>query len=155
MARKHNPIDKDKIADAANLLPYATSVGSAIIKPIDKGRTKGVAMSSMYEQTDAQLYQLKEQVETLIRQAQQIHERIDISEKIYRADAGFKPVPGKQYCLYEKDDGSWILSMITPDEWGDKLPYAYLAQVRLLSDHTWKVVDTENTFKINIDDINL
>ena len=38
--RTINPIDKDKIADAPHLLPYAHSVGSAIIKPIDKGKVK-------------------------------------------------------------------------------------------------------------------
>ena len=31
-----NPIDEDKITDIPHLLPYAHSIGSAIIKPVDK-----------------------------------------------------------------------------------------------------------------------
>jgi len=152
MPRKKNPIDKDKIADKANLLPYASSVGSAIIKPLDKGRTKGLAMDAMYEQTETQLHQIKEQVETLVRQAQQIHDRINLSEKIYEADAGFKPIPNKDYFLYDRGDSEWVISMISPAEWGKTLPYEYLAQVQLLSDSTWRVLHTATEqFTIDID----
>ncbi len=44
-------IDPDKVTDSPGLLPYAHHVGSAMIKPIDQGRTEGLAMSAMYEQT--------------------------------------------------------------------------------------------------------
>ena len=44
-----NPIDKDKIAENPHLLPYAHTVGGSVIKPIDKGRTKGLALDAMYE----------------------------------------------------------------------------------------------------------
>jgi hypothetical protein len=138
--KEQNPIDKDKVAENPHLLPYAHTIGSAIIKPIDKGRTKGVAMAAMYEQTSTQLHQIKEQVEHLIAQAQKIHDRIDISEKVYLADCGFKPVIGEMYHLYEKKDGSWILSMIAEDEWGPDKPFYYLATARLLHDHTWEIV---------------
>ncbi len=138
--RTVNPIDPDKIAEDPHLLPYAHTVGGAIIRPIDKGRTKGVAMSAMYEQTDSQLHQIKDQVEQLLAQAKGIHNRIDLSEKIYLADCSFKPVMGKVYHLYEKKDGSWILSMIAPEEWGANPPYFFLATTRLLHDHTWDIM---------------
>jgi len=152
MARKVNPIDKDKVAENPGLLPYAHHMGSAIIKPIDKGRTKGLAMSAMYEQTEVQLHQIKEQVETLVRQAQQIHNRIELSEKIYKADCGFKPIPNKRYYLYDRGDAEWILSMVSPAEWGKSIPYEYLAEVELFSDSTWKVIEAANEhFKVDID----
>jgi len=66
-------IDPDKVAETPGLLPYAHHVGSAIIKPLDKGRAKELAMSAMYEQTGVQLNQLKKQVEMLVAQAQTIH----------------------------------------------------------------------------------
>ena len=132
---------KNKVAVDPHLLPYAHSLGSAIIKPIDKGRVKGVAMAAMYEQTESQLLQIKEQVEKLVSQAQNIHHRIDISEKVYLADCGFKPVIGKLYHLYEKKDGSWTLSMVSEAEWGKSIPYYFLATVRLLHDHTWEIVE--------------
>jgi hypothetical protein len=96
-------------------------------------------MKAMYQQTGNQLQQIKEQVETLIRQAQTIHDRITISEMIYKADVGVKPVVGEVYFLYEKEDGGYVLSLISPEEWGKKLPYSFIAEVSLLADHTWQV----------------
>ena len=98
-------------------------------------------MTAMYQQTDNQLSQIKEQVELLIRQAQEIHDRISISERIYKADCGFKPMVNKSYYVYEKNDESWILSMISPTEWGENGPYLYIASCELLADHTWEVIE--------------
>lgn len=134
-----NPISEDKITDKPSLLPYAHHVGSAIIRPIDKGRTKGNSMKAMYQQTGNQLTQIKEQVETLIRQAQAIHERIGISEMIYKADVGVKPVIGEIYYLYERKDNTYTLSLVSPEEWGDKIPFHFIAETHLLADHTWHV----------------
>lgn len=141
MSEKHNPISEDKITDMPHLLPYAHHVGSAIIRPLDKGRTKGNAMKAMYQQTENQLLQIKEQVETLIRQAQAIHDRISISERIYQADCGFKPIAGHIYYVYEKKNGSLTISMVGPKEWGKNPPYEYIATVELLADHTWKILE--------------
>ena len=140
--RKYNPIDKDKISKTPHLLPYAHSIGSAIIRPVDKGKIKGLAMSAMYEQTDSNLMQIKEQVELLVSQAQKIHDRIQVSEKIYKAECGITPIIGRFYYLYKKKETSkWLISMVSPDEWGSKLPYHYIACVKLLHDHTWDVVE--------------
>lgn len=134
-------IDPDKVAENPGLLPYAHHVGSAIIRPLDKGKSKGLAMSAMFEQTGTSLQRIKEQVEILIRQAQDIHDRIDISERIYNADCGFEPIVSRTYHLYERSNGEAILSMIAPDEWGRTQPYTWLATAELLSDHTWKVLE--------------
>ena len=139
--KKKNPIDKDKITDIPHLLPYAHTLGSAIIKPIDKARTKGLAMAAMYEQSESSLNLIREQIELIAKQAQDIHDRIGISEKIYTADCSFKPVIGKTYHLYEKKDKSWVLSMISPAEWADSLPFTHIASIKLLSDHTWQIID--------------
>lgn len=149
-----NPIDKDKVAENPGLLPYANHVGSAIIRPIDKGRTKGNAMTAMYQQTEKQLLQIKEQVELLIKQAQSVHDRIDLSEKIYRADIGFKPIVGHTYFLYEKTDHSWFMSLVGPSEWGRSKKFTYLATIQLMADHTWDILeksaDLDHTVDIDI-----
>ena len=91
MAKKKNPIDIDKIAEQPGLLPYASHIGSAIIKPIEEGKDKGLGMKAMYAQTDRNLNRIKEQVEVLIKQAQEIHDRIEFSEQIYVAACSFNP----------------------------------------------------------------
>ncbi len=136
-----NPIDKDKVTDQPHLLPYAHTVGSAVIKPIDKGRVKGLAVSAMYEQTEAQLDQIRKQVALLVEQAQLIQDRVKISEDIYQAEMGFKPLIGHIYHLYKNSKEKNVLSMIGPKQWGKKQPYTFVATVRLLSDHTWEIVE--------------
>ena len=135
-----NPIDKDKIAENANILPYATSVGGPAIKAIDKGRIKGNAMTAMYEQTERQMTQLKDQMETLITQAKNLQKRKEVSEQIYQATMNIRPVVGHVYHLYLKKDGISTISLIAPDEWGPKIPYTFQATVQLLYDHTWEIL---------------
>ena len=141
-----NPIDKTKVAENPGLLPYAHTAGGAVIRPTDKGRIKGNAMMAMYEQTDRPMHQLKEQMETLVKQAKSLQRRKEISEIIYRAALGFRPVMGHIYHLYEKKDGSHTISLIAPDEWGSKTPYVFLATCQLLYDHTWEILTQAEEF---------
>jgi len=141
MSETVNPIDVDKIAETPHNLPYAHNVGGSIIKPIDRGRVKGQAVSAMYEQADSQLDQIREQVQLLASQAQQIQKRVEISELIYESEINFKPLMGHIYHLYRKADDTHLLSMVAPGEWGNAMPYEFVATVKLLSDHTWEVLE--------------
>ena len=134
-----NRVDTEQVSANPGLLPYAYHVGSAMIKPIDRGRVKGRALSAMYEQTDRQLDQIREQVELLAAQAEAIRKRVEISEQIYQADTSFQPLVGHTYHLYRRADGTELLSMIAPEEWGRSSPYEFVATARLLADHTWEV----------------
>lgn len=137
-----NPIDRDKIAENPGMLPYAHHTGSAAIRPEDKGQIRGQAMTAMYDQTDRQMEQLRQQMETLMGQAKSLNNRMQVSEAIYMTEIPFQPVIHHLYHLYQrKSDGVHVLSMIAPHEWGKKTPYEHLATVRLLGDHTWEVLD--------------
>lgn len=144
MAKKHNPIDKEKTARSPGLLPYASHIGSAIIRPVEAGKEKGLGMKAMYQQTDRNLNRIKEQVELLIKQAQEIHDRIDFSEKIYLAECSFVPVIGETYFLYKRPDNTEFLSMVGPLEWGPKTHLTFVCSARLLADHTWELNDITN-----------
>jgi hypothetical protein len=135
-----NPIDKDKTAEHPHLLPYAHTVGGALVKPIDRGKVKGRAVAAMYKQADSQLAQIRQQVELLAQQAKRIQERMAISEQIYLAEMNFEPLIGSVYHLYRRRDESLVLSMVSPQEWGPNPPYRFVATVELLSDHTWEVL---------------
>ena len=143
-----NPIASDKVTDRPGLLEYAHTAGSAVIKPEDKGKIKGRAVTAMREQTDVQLAQLYKQIQLLAEQATAIRNRVEVSERIYSAQMNFEPVVGHTYYFYEKKDGTDVLSMIAPTEWGRKFPYnRCVATVRMMADHTWDVTyhDTEFT----------
>ena len=136
-----NPIDKDKITENPHNLPYAHTLGSPVIKPVDEGKVKGKAMAAMYEQTQNQMDQLREQMQLIADQAQKLHERVKISEKIYDAKMGFDPLVGHVYFLYVRKNDEYLLSMVSPDEWGKLLPFkSYEGRVKLLADHTWELL---------------
>jgi hypothetical protein len=136
-----NPIDKDKITENPHNLPYAHTLGSPVIKPVDEGKVKGKAMAAMYEQTQNQMDQLREQMQLIADQAQKLHDRVKISEKIYEAKMGFDPLVGHVYFLYVRKNDEYLLSMVSPDEWGKSLPFkSFEGRVKLLADHTWELL---------------
>jgi len=93
----------------------------------------------MEEQTNMQLEQIRKQIELLALQAQEIHKRKELSMLIYNAKLSFKPDIGQVYYLYEKKDGNHLISLVSPKDWGEAMPYErFVAAVQLLADHTWK-----------------
>ncbi len=118
-----------------SVLPYAASVAGAVIKPTEVGMIKHKALAAMEEQTDLQLNQIRQQIELLASQAQEINRRKELSMMIYNAQLNFTPVIGNIYHLYEKKDGNYFLSMIAPSEWNNQLNN--IASVKMLADHTW------------------
>lgn len=125
-----------------SVLPYASSVGSVAIRPTKEGVIKHKALSAMEEQTNMQLDQIRQQIELLARQAQEIRKRKELSMMIYEARLSFKPQIGHTYHLYERKDGSHLLSLVAPNEWGGAGPFKeFISSVRLLADHTWVEVN--------------
>lgn len=121
--------------------PYALSVSSPKIEPLDKRLLKATAHESMQHQAEKQIQMLKKQAELLMMQAREIEQRLEISHAIYQAEISFEPVVNGVYHLYLKHDGSQILSMVAPYEWGKNLPFQeYLHTVRLMGDKTWEVL---------------
>ena len=122
-----------------SVLPYASSASSVAIRPTKEGVIKHKALSAMEDQTNMQLNQIKEQIELLAKQAQEIRKRKELSLMIYEAKITFKPQIGQTYHVYEKTDGSHVLSLVAPSEWGGGAgPFAqFVATVKLLADHTW------------------
>jgi len=120
--------------------PYALSVSSPKIEPIDKRLLVANAHESMQHQAEQQITMLKKQAELLMKQAKDIEERLTLSHAIYKADINFEPVIHGIYHVYQKDDGSQVLSMVAPYEWGKNAPFTFLNTVRLLADRTWEIL---------------
>lgn len=146
---KNNKIDidridlekmKEKTTDQPGLLPYAHQSGSAIIKPEDKGKITGRAVAAMHSQTDMQMAQIYQQMSLLAEQAKLIQKRVEVSERIYQSSMSFEPLINHVYYLYEKEDGTDFLSMVAPEEWGRSKKFIFVAEIKLLADHTWEIL---------------
>lgn len=122
-----------------SVLPYAASASGALVKPTEEGVIKHKALSAMEEQTNMQLDQIRRQIELLALQAQEIQKRKELSMIIYNAKLSLSPVIGSIYYLYQKNDDTHFVSMIGPKQWGGKgeAYKNFIAQVKLLADHTW------------------
>ena len=108
-----------------------------VIRPTEEGQIKHKALSAMEEQTNMQLDQIRRQIELLAVQAREIQSRKELSMMIYSAKLSFTPNIGQTYFLYKNQDDGFLLSMISPKEWG-RMPFkSFEAAVKLLADHTW------------------
>ena len=121
-----------------SVLPYSASVSGAVIRANEEGMIKHKALTAMEEQTNMQLDQIRKQIELLALQAHEIQRRKELSMMIYNARLSFKPNIGQTYYLYEKHDDSFMLSLVSPKEWGPSGPFKkFVSAVRLMADHTW------------------
>jgi hypothetical protein len=135
---------KEKTTPDPGLIEFAHTVGSAVVKPTDAGKIRGMAVTAMHDQTHRQYKQLYDQMQTLVEQARDLEYRVKLSERIYQAKINFQPVINHIYYLYQRKDTTDFLSMVGPDEWGRIKPFeVFLGKVQLLSDHTWEVLEGE------------
>ncbi|MEH6557175.1 MAG: DUF2452 domain-containing protein [Oceanicoccus sp.] len=61
-----------------------------------------------------------------------------ISSLVLAAKFRFKPVMGKTYFLYAFESG-WMMSLISPEEWGPTKSEQFLTRCRVRKDMTWEM----------------
>jgi hypothetical protein len=133
--------DKPLYDGEASLAPYPLTVSSPPIKAEDKRLIKANAYETMQQHANQQIAMLRKQAELILEQVRQIEQRVEISRHIYQADIRFTPEVGQTYHLYRKNDKN-VITMISPDEWGAKMPYdEYIASMNLLADKSWEIIN--------------
>ena len=120
-----------------NILPYGSNVGAPSIKPTDisswkdeKVITTNHYFSSRYDEIKKDYLKLMEEYEW--------------NTLVYNSEFRFKPIMGKVYFLYQKDDGKLFLSLIEPNEW-DKI---FIGAFKLISDNRWEKTDYDKRYCI-------
>jgi hypothetical protein len=114
-------------------------VGSALIRPEDRGKIRAVALESAENQARQQMAMLRRQAEALMEEARRIEERLLLSVQIFQADVNFTPVVGQVYHLYQRETGSKFLSLIGPNMWGKcGSTLEHLGTFQYLADSTWE-----------------
>ena len=87
--------------------------------PIWKGNknievVKNDSLTAMEHHANKQIESLREQAKVLVKQAEEIKERVELAYLINNAKFGFKPVLLKTYYLYKKEE-TLRLSLIAPN----------------------------------------
>ena len=117
----------DNVAKKPNLLPYRSNVGAPSIKPTDISSWKEQKVVTTNHYFSSRFDEIKKDYLKLM-------EEYEWNTLVYNAEFKFKPVMGKVYFLYQKDDGKLFLSLIEPDEW-DKI---FIGAFKLISDNRWE-----------------
>jgi len=134
--------DKRKERPQSALVEYPMERGGIHFAVTKKEVIRSRGLVAMEEQIEMQMSKIKEQIELLARQVEDLKKRKELSFQIYQAVTNFEPLMGKSYYLYEGDNNERYLSMISPKEWGrNTKKRTFLAKVKLLADRTWKILD--------------
>ena len=85
---------------------------------------------------------ISDQIRALQMQAQAILEQAQHDVKLNHAKSNFLRVPGTIYHLYEKPEGDFYWSMLSPSDWGRRgAPDKYDGSYRLEYDASWTPIE--------------
>lgn len=107
---------------------------------IDLARDIAKADDMLSLQTEGKLRLLAEQIRNLQDEALKILQETKKNQDLHRAECGFQKRVGHVYHLYRKEGDTLFFSMISPEEWGDRLTHAYVGSYRLEPDMSWTEV---------------
>ena len=119
--------------DKKSLLPYGTNSSAPAITLPDLKLFNSERGSIARNYFEGAADQLSHQFQALTNLAQ-------LNDTIYNASYNFVPRVGQIYHLYEKDDGTHILSMI--ESWEhQRQDFKFIVSVKFTADSIWKKVE--------------
>lgn len=98
--------------------------------PQGKGQVPVLAALTEHQQTAAALPP---------KHIEQVSVELFTSLFVLESDFNFKPVPGKDYWLYQKEGRFW-LSPVPPQEWHPTVYGRYIGECRLQEDMSWTLL---------------
>jgi hypothetical protein len=114
-----------------NALTYGIGPSApASIKPVDIEGWKAVVSPTFKHYFTERYNELVHTYEELVRDFQ-------INQMLYESSIGFKPIIGKTYYLYKKNNAVAFISMVSPDE---SLWDGYVGAYKLNAQYAWEEV---------------
>jgi hypothetical protein len=117
----------DSYVTDRRLKSYPTELGSQKFSPDNITLFK-------IEKTNKLKHHYTSKFEEIQKEYQKLMNGISINERLYLAKHNFEPIAGQYYYLYQKE-GVEFLSIISPEEWGNR--YEYIGKFQFLSDGRW------------------
>ena len=115
-----------------SLLKYAGEISSPVIRQDDIKKWESDAVKSVNDHFSQRFDEIKKEYSKLI-------DEFKWNDLVYKSNYSFRPIQGKIYHLYQKNDDSksLFLSIIDPNEW-DML---FIGSFKLLSNNKWEKID--------------
>ena len=120
----------DNVANNPLITPYGTNVSAPAIKLPDTREYHEVKIREAENKLRARYDKLQEEFKQLVETAAD-------NQLIYSANVSFKPIVGRVYHLYKRENGSTWVSMVGPTEWGPNYNFECLGSFRLATDSVW------------------
>jgi len=107
-------------------LPYGSNIGAPAIRidNIDGWKREMADVANKF--FDTKYDEIKIQLEELLK-------NVEWNEFVYNSSIGFIPIIGHIYHIYKLDDGSRLLSIISPEEWNME----FIASTKLDTNNRW------------------
>jgi len=127
-----------------NVTPYPTEVGGPAFDLIPVEKQKDIMVNVARMHGHQEYRRIMELVAVLQRQADEVRQRLEITDLVHAAKYSFQIYHGQCYWLArDLARGGTLLTQTGPNEWTTAPPdyYEYICRVKWLGDYTWIEVD--------------
>jgi hypothetical protein len=127
-----------------NVTPYPVDVGGPAFDLIPVEKQKDIMVNVARLHGHQEYRRIMELVSVLQRQADEVRQRLEITDLVHAAKYSFQIYHGQCYWLArDLARGGTLLTQTGPAEWTTTAPdyYEYICRVKWLGDYTWIEVD--------------
>lgn len=124
--------------------PYPTEVGGAKFDLVPVESQKDLMVNAARMHAQQEYARIMELVAVLQRQADEIAQRLDLTDQVRNAKYDFQLYHGQYYwLLWDAKKQCTRLSVTGPADWstGKPVEYEYITRIQWLGDHTFKEAD--------------
>lgn len=119
----------DSYVENAHILPYGSNISAPAIKLENIAGWKSQKIGKANEYFSTKLQEIKDKYENLVAD-------FEWNGVVFNSDYNFEPIIGNEYFLYKRENGSFFLSMIEPDEWNAN----FIGSFRMTTDNKWEKI---------------
>ncbi len=122
--------------DDKSIVPYGDNRGA----PAFGSNEKSISKWKNNKQKSSKDY-FQEKYNEIKQEYEKLKNRYDNNETVNKSEMGFQPIIGKEYYLYERENKTTFLSLISPQEWSRK-DIVFKGRFKLDSHDVWKQMDS-------------
>jgi hypothetical protein len=131
-----------------NITPYPTEAGGPKFDLVPVTKQKDIMLNNARHFAQQEYNRIMELVTVLQKQADEIKQRLEVTDAVHAAEYQFQLSIGQCYWLvWNTRKQKTLLVHLGPTEWSTGKPddYEYVTQVKFMGDHTWIEINQKET----------